>query len=111
MTDLKLTILFLVEFFDKFLNRNGLKSLIDIINNLIIMYALTPMQILIEYNQFSKAILVNICRPAMAMIIKLATVDKNSATSMIKLYGIDLMFNQCFNKTYYGLSLGIFYDN
>lgn len=40
-----------VEFFDKFLNRNGLKSLIDIINNLIIMYALTPMQILIEYNQ------------------------------------------------------------
>lgn len=33
----------------------------------------------------------NICRPAMAMIIKLATVDKNSATSMIKLYGIDVL--------------------
>lgn len=27
----------------------------------------------------------------MAMIIKLATVDKNSATSMIKLYGIDVL--------------------
>ena len=35
--------------------------------------------------------LVNICRPATAIIIKLVTADKNSTTFSIKLYGFDVL--------------------
>jgi engulfment and cell motility protein 1 len=35
--------------------------------------------------------LVNICRPATAIIIKLATADKDSTTSAIKSYGFDVL--------------------
>ncbi|RGB42768.1 ELMO/CED-12 family-domain-containing protein [Rhizophagus diaphanus] len=99
-----------VEFADEFLKRSGLKSLIDIINNSsgnTLAYALTSMQNLMEHdhgwedlsfdfinkviNILVKQTLVNICRPATAIIIKLATADKNSTTSAIKTYGFDVL--------------------
>jgi engulfment and cell motility protein 1 len=42
-------------------------------------------------NILAEQTLVNICRPATAIIIKLAIADKNSSTSAIKSYGFDVL--------------------
>ncbi|CAG8487653.1 7139_t:CDS:10 [Funneliformis mosseae] len=97
-----------VEFAVEFLKRSGLCSLIEIINNSsgnTLAYALTSMQNLMEHDHgwedlgsdfINKVIkilveqtLVNICRPATAIIIKLAIADKNSIA--IKSYGFDVL--------------------
>ncbi|CAI2177420.1 17101_t:CDS:10, partial [Funneliformis geosporum] len=97
-----------VEFADEFLKRSGLNSLVEIINNSsgnTLAYALTSMQNLMEHDHgwedlgsdfINKVIkilvektLVNICRPATAIIIKLAIADKNSIS--IKSYGFDVL--------------------
>ncbi|CAG8558682.1 3097_t:CDS:10 [Ambispora leptoticha] len=99
-----------VEFVDEFLKRGGLKSLMETINTAsgnTLAYALTSMQNLMEHDHgwenldsffINKVIkilvrqtLVNICRPATAIIIKLVTADKNSTTSPIRCYGFDVL--------------------
>ncbi|CAG8462244.1 25589_t:CDS:10 [Dentiscutata erythropus] len=99
-----------VEFADEFFKKGGLKSLIEIINNSsgnTLAYALTSMQNLMEHDHgwddlasdfINKVIkilvdqtLVNICRPATAIIIKLVTADKNFTTSPIRSYGFDVL--------------------
>ncbi|CAG8475045.1 7244_t:CDS:10 [Paraglomus brasilianum] len=99
-----------VEFFDEFLRRGGLRSLIEIINTSsgnTLAYALTSMQNLMEHDHgwddldilfinkvikiLVKQTLVNICRPATAIIIKLVTADKNSLNFPIRCYGFDVL--------------------
>ncbi|GBB84706.1 hypothetical protein RclHR1_01130002 [Rhizophagus clarus] len=44
-----------------------------------------------------KRMLVNIYKPVTAIIIKLATADKNSTTSAIKSYGFDVLYDAMTN--------------
>lgn len=95
-----------VEFADEFFARGGVQSLANIISNAsgnTLAYALTSMQNLMEHDhgwenlspQFIdklvsilvKQTLVNICRPATAVLIRLVCADKSNQTAAIKCYG------------------------
>ncbi|KAI9356310.1 ELMO/CED-12 family-domain-containing protein [Zopfochytrium polystomum] len=98
------------EFVDEFLIRRGLERLQDLIvvaQGNTLAYALTSLQNLMEHDhgwdKFSPAFistivsiivkqnLVNICRPATAILIKLVTADATAENSPIQCYGFDVV--------------------
>ncbi|KAJ3058817.1 hypothetical protein HK102_010303, partial [Quaeritorhiza haematococci] len=100
------------EFVDEFLNRNGVERLKEVIcgaQGNTLAYALTSLLALMEHDygweEFEggfistlvsiivKQNLVNICRPATAIVIKLVNADKSSPTAAIQNYGFDIINN------------------
>ncbi|KAJ3097778.1 hypothetical protein HDU97_004558 [Phlyctochytrium planicorne] len=98
------------EFVDEFISRKGLQKLQDVIitgQGNTLAYALTSLHNLMEHDhgwdKFSsvfistlvsvivKQNLVNICRPATAIIIKLVLADKSTENSPIQCYGFDVV--------------------
>ncbi|KAJ3219608.1 hypothetical protein HDU67_000096 [Dinochytrium kinnereticum] len=98
------------EFVDEFIARKGLEKLQDVIitgQGNTLAYALTSLHNLMEHDhgwdKFSstfistlvsiivKQNLVNICRPATAIIIKLVLADKTTENSPIQCYGFDVV--------------------
>ncbi|RUP13799.1 ELMO/CED-12 family-domain-containing protein [Jimgerdemannia flammicorona] len=98
------------EFADEFLGRGGLQSLCEIIKTTsgnTLAYALNSLTSLMDHdhgwetldNDFIVSIvailvnqtLVNICRPATAILIKLACADKTSPNTNIQCYGYDVI--------------------
>ncbi|KND04294.1 uncharacterized protein SPPG_00027 [Spizellomyces punctatus DAOM BR117] len=98
------------EFVDEFIARSGLEKLQDVIitaQGNTLAYALTSLQTLMEHDRgwdtFSpsfistlvsiivKQNLVNICRPATAIIIKLVVADPSNPSSAIQCYGFDVV--------------------
>ncbi|KAJ3317691.1 hypothetical protein HDU76_001085 [Blyttiomyces sp. JEL0837] len=98
------------EFADEFIARRGLEKLQEVIitgQGNTLAYALTSLQNLMEHDHgwdkfdasfistlvsiIVKQNLVNICRPATAIIIKLVTADKTFENSPIQCYGFDVV--------------------